>query len=582
MLRRGERFDEIWLVDFEFQQPPGENPSPICLVAKELFSGRMERLFGAELRARRSPPFRIDRRSLVVAYYAIAEMSCFLALGWPTPHFLLDLFTEFRRLTNGNGTTRNNLVYALSYFGLDPIDSQHKESMRRLAMRGEPYDETERRALLSYCESDVLALGRLLGRLAPHLDDDRSLMRGAFMATAASIEATGVPIDVDLFSLVSRHLDSIRKFVIDREPVARSLFDGLSFRVARFTEWLDDHGIDDWPRFENGHPKLDDDTFEEMSRAHPVVEHVATVRDTLAKLKHVDLRIGADGRSRCMLSAFQSKTGRNQPSSSQFLFGMPSWMRGFCQPKVGSALVHVDWKQQEFGIAAGLSGDRAMREAYTSDDPYLEFAKQARMAPLRATRRSHPELREQFKQCVLAVQYGMGSKELARRIGRDEPFARNLLEVHRRTYSTFWSWSDRYVDLGAIRGSVETVFGWTMKLGARDTERTIRNFPMQANGAEMLRRACCLAIDRGVKACAPIHDAILVEAPETEAQSVALETEACMRQASRDVLGDFELGTDKKVVIAPERLCEPRGAALWSFVTRTAAALESKSETVMT
>ena len=36
---------------------------------------------------------------------------------------------------------------------------------------------------------------------------------------------------------------------------------------------------------------------------------------------------------------------------------------------------------------------------------------------------------------------------------------------------------------------------------------------MQANGAEMLRLACCFATERGVRVCAPVHDAILIEAP---------------------------------------------------------------------
>ena len=38
---------------------------------------------------------------------------------------------------------------------------------------------------------------------------------------------------------------------------------------------------------------------------------------------------------------------------------------------------------------------------------------------------------------------------------------------------------------------------------------------MQANAAEMLRLACCLATERGLNVCAPVHDAILIEAPIT-------------------------------------------------------------------
>ena len=39
---------------------------------------------------------------------------------------------------------------------------------------------------------------------------------------------------------------------------------------------------------------------------------------------------------------------------------------------------------------------------------------------------------------------------------------------------------------------------------------------MQANGAEMLRLACCFATEEGIAVCAPVHDAILIEAPVEE------------------------------------------------------------------
>ena len=49
-----------------------------------------------------------------------------------------------------------------------------------------------------------------------------------------------------------------------------------------------------------------------------------------------------------------------------------------------------------------------MIAAYRSGDPYLAFAKQAGAVPPGATKQSHSAQRELFKQCVLAVQYGMG------------------------------------------------------------------------------------------------------------------------------------------------------------------------------
>ena len=57
-------------------------------------------------------------------------------------------------------------------------------------------------------------------------------------------------------------------------------------------------------------------------------------------------------------------------------------------------------QQQEFGIAAALSGDPLMMEAYRSGDPYLAFAKQAGAAPPDATKATHKAVRDQFKACA--------------------------------------------------------------------------------------------------------------------------------------------------------------------------------------
>jgi DNA polymerase I-like protein with 3'-5' exonuclease and polymerase domains len=113
----------------------------------------------------------------------------------------------------------------------------------------------------------------------------------------------------------------------------------------------------------------------------------------------------------------------------------------------------------------------------------------------------------------LAVQYGMGPDALALRIGKPPVVARDLLRAHRETYRTFWKWSDAAVDHAMTRSSIGTVFGWTLHIGDDSNPRSVLNYPMQANGAEMLRLACCLATERGIEVCAPVHDAILICAP---------------------------------------------------------------------
>jgi DNA polymerase I-like protein with 3'-5' exonuclease and polymerase domains len=158
------------------------------------------------------------------------------------------------------------------------------------------------------------------------------------------------------------------------------------------------------------------------------------LRNALSDMRLADLAVGSDARNRTLLSAFRSRTGRCQPSNTRYIFGPSVWLRSLIQPPPGHGIAYIDWCQQEHGIAAALSGDEDMQAAYLSGDPYLEFAKQAGAVPAHATKKTHHAERELFKQCVLAVGYGMEAKSLAQRIGKPEIVARNLLRSHRETY----------------------------------------------------------------------------------------------------------------------------------------------------
>jgi len=269
-----------------------------------------------------------------------------------------------------------------------------------------------------------------------------------------------------------------------------------------------------------------------------------------------------------ILSAFRARSGRNAPSNSKFIFGPSVWLRGLIKPPPGYALAYVDWKQQEFGIAAALSGDIAMQAAYLSGDPYLAFAKQAHAVPADATKATHGQQRELFKQCTLAVQYGMEAGGLALRIGQPRIVARDLLLAHHSTYRTFWHWSDAALDTAMLTGSLHTVFGWRVQIGEKPNPRSLRNFPMQANGAEMMRLAACLATERGIEVCAPVHDAFLIYTPSDRLDATIAAMRAAMAEASRIVLSGFELGTDVSVTKWPNRYSDPRGTVMWERVTK--------------
>jgi len=139
---------------------------------------------------------------LFVAYYASAELGCYRVLGWPMPERILDLFTEFRARTNGlNTPAGNGLLGALAYFGLDGMGATEKEDMRALILRGGPWSDAERLAILDYCEGDVDALRRLLVAMVSKVDLPRALLRGRYMAAAAAMEHAGTPIDTTMLEL---------------------------------------------------------------------------------------------------------------------------------------------------------------------------------------------------------------------------------------------------------------------------------------------------------------------------------------------------------------------------------------------
>ena len=101
---------------------------------------------------------------------------------------------------------------------------------------------------------------------------------------------------------------------------------------------------------------------------------------------------------------------------------------------------------------------------------------------------------------------------------------------------------------------------------------------MQANGADMLRLACCFATERGLKVCAPVHDAILIEF-ELEGEEQALGTiKEAMREASHFVLSGFELRTEALVIRHPDRYMDKRGQEMWDKVWRLIENLESPAE----
>jgi hypothetical protein len=324
-----------------------------------------------------------------------------------------------------------------------------------------------------------------------------------------------------------------------------------------------------WPRLESGKLNLRRKTFESMSKGWPELESLRQLRHARDKMRKIKLAVGSDGRNRTVLWPFQSKTSRTQPKAAEWIFSPAVWLRSLIKPGPGMAVAYIDYSSMEFLLAAALSEDAVMLELYASGDPYLGFAKRVGAAPLSATKQTHEALRERYKVALLAIQYGMGVQTLAARLGISSFEAHEILAQHHALFARYWRWSDDWLAQALNSGSMRTVLDWECQTGITElNERSLRNWPIQSAGAEILRIACIMAHRHGIELCAPVHDAVLIEALINRIETDVALMQEMMRRASRIVLnaaadGPYELRTDAKIVRYPERYTDKRGEQIW-------------------
>ena len=542
-------FTSIWIVLCGVKRQVGEPVTPIYLAALDLHTVTEVQCGAPKLRTLNRPPYPTCPQTLLVTINAEELLGLHLALNWRMPERIIDLVVEFKNIVNGTKVSGGmGFAGALMWFGLPTAASLLRGSAPPLARRR------------------LSTVAQLFDRMKPRLKFGLALLRGRNLQAVARIEATGIPIDAKTLSALSDKWSDYAPKLLQLVDQDFGFYDDGQFNVAAFEEWLCKRNID-WPRLPSGAIDLSDDAFSEGARVNLTLRPLKELRVTLKNFRPSGFVFGGDGRNRSPLRPFSSRTGRNQPSNASCILYGPAWMRNLIRPEAGMGLALIDWDQQEFGIAAALSGDVAMQQAYRSGDPYLALALAAGAPNYDdAGTPTKAEIRGQFKVCTLGVQYGMGAGRIARLLRLSEQHAAKLVAHHRATYPDFWRWSDQIEASAFFYGELQSVFGWRVSVGANANPRFVRNFPMQANGAEMLRLACCSVTEADVRVCAPLHDALLIEAPSKDLPDAVATTQRLMAEASAIVLDGFALRTSTKLVSHPNRLGDSRGIAIWNAV----------------
>jgi hypothetical protein len=118
----------------------------------------------------------------------------------------------------------------------------------------------------------------------------------------------------------------------------------------------------------------------------------------------------------------------------------------------------------------------------------------------------------------------------------------------RARFRVFEDWTKRVADRAGLDLEISTPLGWVMQCPPGINPRTVRNFPIQSAGGEILHVAGVLAERRGIRIVAPVHDAIMAEAPLEQAEEASVALDRAMRDAAAIVLRGYELPTDVQMI----------------------------------
>jgi DNA polymerase I len=554
-----DHYSTIVVSDFEYEIADGDLPNVLCMVAyvldRNLQHVRTIRLWRGDFG--KDPPFDIGPDTLFVAYSAWAEMTCFMVLGWKFPIHVFDQHAAYLATSNilrpydpdeKRKKERKRLPDACRAYGIEGWEHVDKDAIAKDIGEGN-WHKYGREGTLGYCEEDVRMETLLFHKQLcdPTVNVERVLFWSEYTAKAvARIQARGMPIEMQLWNLAQENKASVIKALLQRfdpshnddEPIYT--LDG-HWSQMRFERWLARKGVTAWPRTETGMLELKGDAFRLMYHI-PGIEKLHALRDSLRVIVTAKLPIGRDGRNRPSLFPFGTATGRNAQSKSLYNChaGLRSFMR-FPPDKIG---LYLNWKGQEIGIAAALSGDQALMDAYRGD-VYHALALICGLThdpdPAR-WKKQNPEARNRMKALQLGINYGMGVPSLAKGLDQHPLIASAFIEQHRRAYPRFWQWRNNQVEIAMLERRIETVFGWPLRISTSPNQRTLYNFPAQGNGAEMLRLATVRLCEAGIIPSMLVHDGILFELDHEEQIGHAKEI---MRAAGRDVCNGFEIDVDE-------------------------------------
>ncbi len=285
------------------------------------------------------------------------------------------------------------------------------------------------------------------------------------------------------------------------------------------------------------------DVLEGLRDKHPIINEILKYRG-LQKLKSTYCEgllkvIDNDGRIHSTLNQTETRTGRIS-SAEPNLQNIPvrtelgRELRRFFNAKEGCVLVDADYSQIELRVLAALAKDENMINAFISGaDIHSITASQVLGVPLDEVT---PNDRRKAKAVNFGIVYGIGAFSLSQDIGTSVVEADRYIKGYLANYSGVASFMEQSKASAKEKGYAETYFGRRRYLPELQESNAIRrgfgervamNMPIQGTAADIIKIAMIRVYDRlkeefpKAKLIMQVHDELIIEAPENEAQKVA-------------------------------------------------------------
>ena len=298
----------------------------------------------------------------------------------------------------------------------------------------------------------------------------------------------------------------------------------------------------------------DSDTLEALKDRHPIVPLITEYR-FIAKVDATFVEgllksIAEDGRVHTSFKQCVTATGRIS-SAEPNLQNIPvrtaegREIRKAFVASPGNVLVGADYSQIELRLLAHISGDENLIDAFNSGaDIHRRTAAEVFHTPFEEVTK---EQRSAAKAVNFGIVYGISDFGLAQNLGIPVKTAGSYIRRYFERYPGVQAYLKNCVADAKEKGFAETIYGRRrpmpeLKSSNYNTrsfgERVAMNMPIQGSAADIIKIAMVRVYnalkDAGLKGrlVLQIHDELIVDAPEGEAETVMQLMESCMEQVA--------------------------------------------------